>query len=222
LTVVARPAARAKERPGRTAPLDEQAIIAAGVRVTRRVGLERLTMRAIADELGVTAMAAYYYIPSKDQLLERIAQAVVGQVEPRPTNGSWEAGLRAHAVALYETLMGHPGVASFLLDRPFGHDTKAQIQRGVEGLVSAGFSEHDAQLGWATYHTYMFGLMAMEARFRSRRRSTARDRAILVDVPSREFVEFGLETIIEGLRARLPPPRRAVPRRSANAAPIAP
>jgi TetR/AcrR family tetracycline transcriptional repressor len=207
LTVVARSTAKTKERPARPAPLDERAIVAAGMRVTQRVGLERLTMRAIADELGVTAMAAYYYIPSKDQLLERIARAVLAQVEPAPTNGSWEAALRAHAVALYETLMEHPGVASFLLDRPFGDDTKVQVQRGVEGLVAAGFSEHDAKLGWATYHTYMFGLMAMEAHFRSRRRSTPRDQAILVDVPSREFVEFGLETIIEGLRARLPAPR---------------
>ena len=67
-----------------TEQLSQERIVAAALAVAKRVGFDRLTMRALADELGVTPMAAYYYVSSKDQLLELVADAVASDAKPLP------------------------------------------------------------------------------------------------------------------------------------------
>ena len=53
----------------RRASFDRQTLVEAALRVARRVGLDALSMRMVAEELGVSAMAAYRHVPNRETLI---------------------------------------------------------------------------------------------------------------------------------------------------------
>lgn len=204
------PARRAKPRSGngRRAPaeqLSQHRIISAALEVAKRVGFDRLTMRALADELGVTPMAAYYYVSSKDQLLELVADAVASDTKTLPSGLTWDQELKLTAFDLFERLTAYPGLGAFLSERPLTPAVRKNYPSGIELFLRAGLDEHDAELAQATYQTFMFGLMGMESRFRPVERQkpgVKDDDAIVAHATTREFIEYGLDTLIDGIRAR--------------------
>ncbi len=69
----------------RPATLDRRAVVQAALRVARRVGFDALSMRMVADELGLSAMAAYRHIPNRQVLLELVVDELYAPVPvPRP------------------------------------------------------------------------------------------------------------------------------------------
>jgi TetR/AcrR family tetracycline transcriptional repressor len=206
----ARPPRASKPRSGngqsaQTEQLSQERIIAAALAVAKRVGFDRLTMRALADELGVTPMAAYYYVSSKDQLLELVADAVASDAKPLPPDLPWDEELKLTAFDLFERLTAYPGLGAFLLERPLTPAVRKNYPSGIEIFRRAGLDERDAELAQATYHTFMFGLMGMEYRFRPVKRKKAGgtdDDAIIAHTSTHDFIEFGLDILIDGIRAR--------------------
>ena len=200
---------RARNANGaRTEQLSQERIIDAALAVAKRVGFDRLTMRALADELGVTPMAAYYYVKSKDQLLELVADSVAAGTKPFSPDIPWDEQLKLQAFDLFARLTEYPGLGAFLLERPLTPSVRKNYPSGIELFRRAGLSDRDAELAHATYHTFMFGLMGMEYRFRPvkrERRGTRDADSVVAHATTREFIEFGLDTLIEGIRARVPP-----------------
>jgi TetR/AcrR family tetracycline transcriptional repressor len=189
-----------------TEQLSQERIVAAALAVAKRVGFDRLTMRALADELGVTPMAAYYYVSSKDQLLELVADAVASNSKPLPPDLPWDEQLKLTAFDLFDRLTEYPGLGAFLLERPLTPAVKKNYPSGTEVFRRAGLDEHEAELAHATYHTFMFGLMGMEYRFRPAKRQkpgVREDDAIIAHTSTHDFIEFGLDILIDGIRARL-------------------
>ena len=162
-------------------------------------------MRALADELGVTPMAAYYYVSSKDELLELVADAVASDAKPIPPGLTWDQQLKLTAFDLFDRLTAYPGLGAFLLERPLTPAVRKNYPSGVEMFLRAGLDERNAELAQATYHTFMFGLMGMEYRFRPVKRQKPGvngDDAIIAHTTTRDFIEFGLDILIDGIRAR--------------------
>jgi AcrR family transcriptional regulator len=189
----------------RAEQLSQERIIDAALRVAKRVGFDRLTMRALAEELGVTPMAAYYYVSSKEQLLELVADAVAADERPLADDVPWDEQLKLRAFDLYDRLVRYPGLGAFLLERPLTPGVRKAYENGIDLFRQAGLERHAAELAHATYHTFMFGLMGMEYRFRpaKRRKGRARDEdAVVVHATTREFIEFGLDLLIAGIRER--------------------
>jgi len=185
--------------------LSQERIIDAALRVAKRVGFDRLTMRALAEELGVTPMAAYYYVSSKEQLLELVADAVAADERPLDEGVPWDEQLKVRAFDLYDRLTRYPGLGAFLLERPLTPGVRKAYQGGIDLFRQAGLDPHEAELAHATYHTFMFGLMGMEYRFRpakKRKRGARAEDAVVVHATTREFIEFGLDLLIAGIRER--------------------
>lgn len=185
--------------------LSQKRIVAAALEVAKRVGFDRLTMRALANELGVTPMAAYYYVASKDQLLELVADAVASDSKPPPPDLSWDQELKLNAFDLFERLTAYPGLGAFLLERPLTPEVRKNYQANRELFRRAGLHEREAELAHATYHTFMFGLIGMEYQFRPAKRQkpgVREDDAIIAHTSTHDFIEFGLDILIDGIRAR--------------------
>lgn len=185
-------------------------LVQATLRLVRDVGTDRLTMRQLAEELGVTPMAAYHYVKSKDQLLELAADAVTVQARDASFGDmSWDEQLRASAHATFHAVSQYPGLGAFLLERPLSPAARVSYHRTVEMLEAAGLSRRDAELFYGSFHTYMFGLLGMESRFRPLKRrhraGPTRD-AILVDSSVDEFIDFGIDLLIDGIRRRMGTP----------------
>lgn len=78
-------------------------------------GVEALTMRSLADRLGVTAAALYYWFPAKAQLLDAIAEHVAAQIVATKERGaSWEDRLRSLAMAVLDAAEHHPATFNWV------------------------------------------------------------------------------------------------------------
>ena len=78
----------------RRAPLTRERILEAGVALADRGGLDNLSMRKLGQELGVDAMAIYRHIKGKDDLLDGVAEVVIGEIERPAAGGDWIQDLR--------------------------------------------------------------------------------------------------------------------------------
>ena len=177
------------------------------MRVTKRVGLDRLTMRALAAELDVTPMAVYHHVQNKAELLQLVADAVVADVEvPPAASGSWETRLSALVRELRDRLGEFPGVGPYLLgtDVPTPGADRL-VESAIAMLVEAGFEDEEAALAFTAVHNYLLGRLSVEAALRGprlrrlrRRRSGLREPRI-PRLPADRYFDYGLEHLIRGL-----------------------
>lgn len=106
--------------PGPRPGLSVDAIVTAAIAVADREGMGALSMRAVGERLGRTAMALYTYVPSKGELLDLMYDAVHAEL-PRsyPDFGDdWRAGLTAWAEDTLAFLLRHPWVLQVSQARP--------------------------------------------------------------------------------------------------------
>jgi AcrR family transcriptional regulator len=172
--------------------LTEDEILEVALRVIEAEGMDRLSMRRLAQELGVTPMAIYRYVGSKDDLVQRVAGRVLSGVKG-DSSQRWQDYLLDNGIAVWEALSPYPGLASFVLNRPLSPQARRRIDDIVLALETAGFVRSTAEMAYEAYHTYIYGLVALESRFRAGRQAAARLRR----------VEFGLRVWIAGLEVQL-------------------
>ena len=95
-------------------PLSRERVLRAAIKVADASGIESLTMRRLAEELGAEAMSLYYYVASKEDLLDGIADAVVAEINDAvsaidvPSAGpSWKTAVRQRVLSAREVLLRH-------------------------------------------------------------------------------------------------------------------
>jgi AcrR family transcriptional regulator len=95
-------------------PLSKERVLRAAITIADQHGIESLTMRRLADELGAEAMSLYYYVASKEDLLDGIADAVVTEINDAvaaidvPSAGAaWKTAVRRRILAAREVLLRH-------------------------------------------------------------------------------------------------------------------
>jgi AcrR family transcriptional regulator len=189
--------------------LSESEIVEAALRVVREDGVEKLSMRRLSRELGVSPMAPYYYVADKRELLDLVATAALtGVRKPPPESGPWQHRLRDLIDQIDEKLRKHPGLGDVLIEQMLGKQLDL-IAALMEILFEAGFTDRNVLAAYATIYTYLFG----------RRRVNPRDRSPLPDVALPDVVEratkymadlrgkyvydFGMEVLLAGLEAQL-------------------
>jgi len=96
---------------GQPSGLDRERITGATVRLLDAEGLARFSMRRLAAELNVTAMSVYWYVDTKDDLLELALGAAFGELrlpDPKDDTREWRTQLRALATDYRQLLVRHP------------------------------------------------------------------------------------------------------------------
>ncbi|MFE3290835.1 mycofactocin system transcriptional regulator MftR2 [Rhodococcus sp. NPDC059234] len=211
--ILGRPAGRNSTGDSRTPStahgnLSEQEIVEAALRVVHDDGLDKLSMRRLSRELGVSAMAPYYYVSDKNELLDLVATAALaGVTAPDPTL-AWTERLRILIDQIDERLASYPGLGEILLEQMLRKQRRL-IALVMEILFDAGFSERNVLAAYATIHTYLFGRSGA-----STQDPTMPDRTGLPEVVARatshldevhgcDIYRFGVETLIAGLRVQL-------------------
>ena len=152
-------------RPARRRTLDRDAVVAAALRVLDEVGLDELTMRRLADRLGVKAASLYHHVRDKDELLVLVADAIAGEMEPPPP-GAWRERLAALARSYRRTLASHrDGARVLAATAPLGARRLRQIDTVLGILLDAGVPPRD--VARAAYHlnNFVVEFAADEARF---------------------------------------------------------
>ena len=154
-----------RARKGREVPLTRDEITATALRATERGELDALTMRSLADELGVTAMALYSHVANKDEILDEIIDGVLSQeAMPPPVDAAdWKAWTVTAAERLQGVLVRYPALLDRYCRRPVGVPAALRrMEASFEVLRRAGFDADECVAAYATVHTYTLGFAALE------------------------------------------------------------
>ncbi|GAA2981778.1 transcriptional regulator, TetR family [Actinokineospora diospyrosa] len=135
-----RAAAAAEVRPGPRPTLSVDVIVEAAVAVADAEGMAGLSMRAVGERLGRTAMALYTYVADKSELLDLMYDHVHGELGVGPA-ADWRAGVRAWAEELWAFYLRHPWVLQVSMARPvLGPNELDSAERLLRALEPAGLS----------------------------------------------------------------------------------
>jgi AcrR family transcriptional regulator len=129
--------------------LTKDAVVDRGLELADSQGLETLTIRKLAAELGVTPMALYWHFRSKEELLGGLVERVWAEIDTDVDPAApWPAQLRALMKSLLVVLRAHPAASKLLLQ--FDKQSKAAMRPtevALEVLRGAGFdTEHAAEI----------------------------------------------------------------------------
>ena len=114
----------------RRVPLSRERLLRGAIAVADAADIGALTMRSLAQELGVKPMSLYHHVANKEEILDGIIDIVFSEIEPPPADADWRSAMRHRAISVRSVLptphLGDPahGVASSP-DRPrFGITTR--------------------------------------------------------------------------------------------------
>jgi AcrR family transcriptional regulator len=149
MTSANRPSGGRRERPAKPA-LTREGIVAAAVRVMQAEGLDRVTMRRLAQELDTGAASLYVYVRNTAELHAAMLEELLGQVDLSPVTaaGDWRDRLIEVLWSYARILFGQPGLAqSVLVTRPSGA-AYLSLAEGILALLGAGGVPAD-RAAWA-------------------------------------------------------------------------
>jgi AcrR family transcriptional regulator len=93
-------------------PLTRERILGAGLRIVDEEGMEALSMRRLAAELGVNPMSIYHHLPGKGAVVSGLVGMVFSRMRVPPSGGlPWQGRVRAYARAHREVVRSHPNLA---------------------------------------------------------------------------------------------------------------
>ena len=206
--------------------LSKERVLNAAMAIADRGGLPGLTIRSLAKELGTKPMSVYYYVASKDELLDSLVDVVFDEIELPDPEGDWRDEMRRRAVATRGRLKQHRWAIGLLESRTSpGPATLRHHDVVLACLRHAGFSLEMTAHAYALIDSYVYGFTLQEATLPFEGPDTVKDVAepimalmttgaypTMVEMattyylqPGYDFAdefEFGLDLILDGLERR--------------------
>jgi TetR/AcrR family tetracycline transcriptional repressor len=223
------PFRKRQKRPKRRV-LDQAQVVRAAIALLDEAGLDELTMRRLAAELGVKAASLYRHVRNKEELLQLLGDEISGEIPLPRSAGSWRDQLTEMAWNVRRGLLAHRDAARVLASTPpAGPRRLRHIEAVLRALRSAGLSDRDAAR--AAYHlnNFVTEFAADEARFTayalavpgsSRRKILAEARNQFKALPKEDYptivaladaltedaqddlFQFGIDMCLHGIEAR--------------------
>ncbi|MFI9103842.1 TetR/AcrR family transcriptional regulator [Streptomyces fildesensis] len=167
-----------KRRSEQPTGLDRDRIVATAVRLLDTDGLAKFSMRKLAAELGVTAMSVYWYVDSKDDLLERVLDAVHGEIAlpAEEPDADWRDEVRQLAVGYRAMLVTHPWTAhligEYLNIGPFAMDF---ANLSMRAMARSGLAAEQMTGALGCVFQFVYGYGTVEGRWGERFRASGQD-----------------------------------------------
>jgi AcrR family transcriptional regulator len=212
------------------APLSRERVLRTAVALADRGGIGALSMRKLAQELGVEAMSLYHHVASKDAILNGIVDVVFGEIELPSGEVDWKEAMRRRAISAREALRRHPWAIALMESRSTPGPANLRHHDAVLGILrNAGFPVELAAHAYSLLDAYIYGFALQEASlpFSTPEETAEVAQAIMAEFPVDQYphlteiatehvlrpgydygneYRFGLELILDGLdRARSRP-----------------
>jgi AcrR family transcriptional regulator len=210
-------------------PLTRERVVEAATRVMDEEGLDAVSMRRVAREVGVEAMSLYHHVEDKEDLLDGICEHVMAQFDfPEPVE-DWAENCRRGARAWRRLLQAHPAVMRLFAEQrgPIRSiDSVRPMEFALRILRSCGLTDRDTAQAFHAFGGYIQGFVMMElgsiagGSDEEHQKAHAELAATLPDEfaalqacspyfaecdPDEQF-EFGLDLLIRGLETKGNPP----------------
>lgn len=145
-------------------PLSRERVLRAAMAVADAGGIAALTIRSLAEELGVKPMSVYHYVANKDEILDLIVDLVFGEIDLPEPDGDWRAGMRRRADSARRVLKEHHWAIGLLQSRIHpGPNTLRHHNAFIGALRVAGFSVELTAHAFALIDSYVYGFALSEA-----------------------------------------------------------
>jgi TetR/AcrR family transcriptional regulator, tetracycline repressor protein len=202
--------------------LSREEVASAALVLLDREGLEALSMRRLAKELGVGTMTLYGYFRSKEELLDAVVDLAVAEQELPALEGPWRERLWRLAKAARSNLARHPGLVHIRAVQPvLRPEALRMAEIGMGILEDAGFEPAEAAKGFRLLFTYTLGFTLFSPETAEEQAREAAQKA-LSELPPEYYprllaavdeaadamagdavFDYGLERILDGFEARL-------------------
>jgi AcrR family transcriptional regulator len=144
-------------------PLSRDRVLAGAITVADAGGIGALTIRTLAQELGVKPMSVYHYVANKDEIIDNIVDLVYAEIDLPVPGVVWLAQLRRRANSARRVLADHPWATPLLQSRLHpGPATLRHHNAFIGTLRAAGFSVHLTAHAFALIDSYVFGFALSE------------------------------------------------------------
>jgi AcrR family transcriptional regulator len=153
----------AKTATERRVPLSKERVLRTAVDLAVRDGIESLSMRRLADELGVGAMTLYHYVPNKDELLDGMVDLVFAEIELPSADEDWRSAMRRRALSTREVLNRHRWAVGLMESRATPGLASLRLHDAVLGcLRDAGFPIELTVQAYSVLDAYIYGFALQE------------------------------------------------------------
>lgn len=215
----------------RRTPLTRERVLQAAIELADAGGLGSVSMRRLGQRLGVEAMSLYRHVTDKEDILDGIADLVIGEFEVPPRDAHWMTAMRQSVVSAHQVLLQHPWASSLIESRQNVGPARLRYLDAVIGvLAGAGFPMPGVLRAIMVLDSYTYGYVLQEqawpvdlehtseaaARFAHGRPASEHPNVqamaeMVATAPQGVPVdfEFGLDLILEGLERLRPATLRA-------------
>src|SRR6478672_7155327 len=122
-------------------PLNKERVLGAAVELADREGVDGLSMRRLAAELGVVPMALYKHVANKDELLDGMIDVIVAEIDPPRTDLDWKPAVRERILSARRMLLRHPWASRVMESRTRPTVTvMAYMDSMIAMFIAGGFS----------------------------------------------------------------------------------
>lgn len=152
MAIRAVPKARSRSR------LSRERVLRAAIAHADAGGLEALTMRTLAEELGVAPMALYRHIANKDDLVDAMVDVVFSEIDLPASSAGWKIAMRQRAISAREVLSRHRWAIGLMESRTNPGPANLRHHDAVIGtLRAAGFTTEMAAHAYSLVDSYIYG-----------------------------------------------------------------
>jgi AcrR family transcriptional regulator len=166
-------------------------------------GIEAVSMRRLARELGVEAASLYHHVNGKDQILDGLVDVVAAEIELPKQAADWREAVSQRAHHTRAGLLRHPWAVSLMASRTSpGPATLGLLEAGIRCFREGGFSVPLAAHAISTVDSYVHGFVLQEVNlpFRGESELAAMSAAVMEAFPASEFpylFELTLEHVLQ-------------------------
>ena len=188
-------------------------------------GVESLSMRRLAQELGVKAMSLYNHVADRNEIVDGLVDLVFGEIVVPADKADWKAAMRARGESTHQALRRHPWASSLMQSRTSpGPATLRHHDTVIGCLRAAGFTIHLAAHAFSVMDSYIYGFAQQQENLTY---TTAEEAAVVADnilqqlpadtyphlaemivehalTPDYDYAkefDFGLDLILDGLES---------------------
>lgn len=207
----------------RRSTLSRERVLGAAIGLADEVGIEALTIRKLANRLGVGAMTIYHYVPSKEEIVDGMVEMVFAEIEKPPADVDWKTAIRRRCISARQVLNRHPWAAPLMESRTSPGPANLSHHDAVIGcLRNGGLSIEMTAHAYAVLDSFVYGFAFEEATLPASGGEAFKEVAeqIAAHFPTDQYpslaeltfehvlkpgydfgdsFEFGLDLIIEGL-----------------------
>jgi AcrR family transcriptional regulator len=205
------------------APLSKERVLQAAIVLADAEGIDSLTMRRLAKELGVEAMSLYNHVANKDEILDGIVDVVVSEIDLPSDAPDWKSAMRRSAISHRDVYVRHRWASNLSMSRQSAGPARLRFGDWVlRTLREAGFSDDLIYHAFHILEAYVLGFTVMHLSFPYKGDELAgKAAAFLQQFPADEYPDFvehikqhlepraggeggfelGLDLILDGLEA---------------------